>query len=236
MDMQTTTTSNKTTAIERALAAAKARKAAKASEDTGDLEKVEASEDGETQTTPTPKKAKDTDEAKAARKAERDAERAKRAEEKASKELAAAAAKAEKAAAREAAKAEKAAAKADKKPAHMKKVEKARAKLPPMAESMTALFDEVTTNYGAGSIEVFAQHILVQARALRTMRACQATQLPLGATVRITGGEPKFVGSVGKVVHSQKLRAKVEVSGVKNPVYIYTGEAEVVPSEAAAAE
>ena len=231
MDMQTDTTNSKMSAIERALAAAKARKAAKAA----------SGEDAHETSleVPAPKskapKTKDTDEAKAARKAERDADRAARAEAKAAEETAKAAAKAAKAAEREAAKAAKLAEKTSKKPAHMKKVEKARAKLPPLGEEMTRLFNEVTTNFSAGSLEVFAQHVLVQARALRTMRACSATQLPLGALVRITGGEPKFLGMTGKVVHSQKLRAKVAVEGVKNPVYIYTGEAEPIASETPAA-
>lgn len=230
MEMQTNTTNNKMSAIERALAAAKARKAAKSAEGTSEGEAAEA----DAVETPTAK-VKDTDEAKAARKAARDAERAARAEAKAAEAAAKDAAKAAKAAEREAAKAAKAAEKGNKAPAHMKKVEKARAKLPPMGEEMTRLFNEVTSNFPAGSIEVFAQHVLIQARALRTIRACSSPQLPLGAEVRITGGEPKFLGMVGKVVHSQKLRAKVAVEGVKNPVYIYTGEAELVTSQPAAA-
>jgi hypothetical protein len=37
------------------------------------------------------------------------------------------------------------------------------------------------------------------------------------------------------VVHSQKLRAKVEVEGVAKPVYLYTGEAIEVVEEVLAA-
>jgi len=233
MEMQTNTTGNKTSAIERALAAAKARKAAKASEDTGDLE-MEATEESPSPKTKV-KAAKPTDEEKAAKKAARDAERAQRAAAKEAAEAAKAEAKAAKEAEKAAAKAAKEAAK--KGPSHMKKVEKARAKLPALPSAMATLFDDITSNHAAGSIEVFAQHLLVQARALRTLRATESSQLPLGATVRITGGEPKFVGMTGKVVHSHKLRAKVEVEGLKNPVYIYTGEAELAeptPAEAAA--
>ena len=233
MEMQTNTTNSKMSAIERALAAAKARKAAKTAE--GEDAPETSLE------VPAPKskapKTKDTDEAKAARKAERDADRAARAEAKAAAEAAKAEAKAAKAAAREAAKAAKAGEKTNKSPAHMKKVEKARAKLPPLGDEMTRLFDEVTTAFPAGSLEVFAQHVLVQARALRTMRACSSIQLPLGALVRITGGEPKFLGMTGTVVHSQKLRAKVRLPGMPEGkyVYIYTGEAEVVAPDAEAA-
>ena len=152
-------------------------------------------------------------------------------------ERALAAAKAAKAAEREAKKAEKAAAKAASagKPAHMKKVDRARSKLPPLSTPAEVTFNEVSTNLSIQQIEALAQHLLVQARAMRTHRAVSSPVIPKGTMVTITGGEPKYVGATGKVVHSQKLRLKVAVEGVKNPVYLYAGEAEPLAAAVAVA-
>lgn len=246
METQTTTSSSnsKMTAIERALAAAKARKAAKAAEEGTEPDKATVSEHpvARSERKAAANKALTAEQREAA-KAKREEERTARAASKAEKAAADAAAKSEKKAAREAAKAEKAAArlaaKADRKPAHMKKVERARAKLPALAEEATRLFDEITTNLSIQQIEVIAGHLLVQARAMRTMRAQGAVAPKLGETVRIVGGDPKFVGMTGEVVHSHKLRLLVKVEGLKKPVYLYTGETEPLPAEetpAAAAE
>ena len=230
----------KMSAIDRALAAAKARKAAKEAagitEDTNSEAKpVKAPKPAKKEKpVKTPKaakepKAKANDEAKEAAKAERAAAReARKAEKlsaKAAEEAAKAEAKAQRAAERAAKKAEKEAAKSDKKPAHMKKVERARAKLGSLNTEAEKIFSEVVSNFGVYEIELIAEHLMVHARAYKTQRALTQKQLPLGSTVRITGGDRRFIGMTGKVVHSQKLRAKVEVPGVAKPVYIYTGEA-----------
>lgn len=243
------TTEVKMSAIERALAAAKARKAAK-----------EAA--GLTEETPAPKakaekkpkaekpakvakaakepKSKAVDEAKEAAKAERaaarEAKRAERAAAKAAEADGKAAAKAQRAADRAAKKAEREASKADKKPAHMKKVERARAKLNTLSSEAEQMFSEIVSNFGVAAIEDIAEHLMVHARAYKTQRALTQKQLPLGATVKIVGGDRRYLGMTGKVVHSQKLRAKVEVPGVAKPVYLYTGEAvEVVDQQLAVA-
>ena len=117
----------------------------------------------------------------------------------------------------------------------MKKVDRARAKCPALNSEAEVMFGDITANFGAQQIDALAQHLLVHVRATRTMRACSSDQLPMGASVRITGGEPKYVGMTGTVVHSQKLRAKVAVEGISKPVYIYTGEAEVLNEAVAAA-
>lgn len=221
----------KMSAIDRALAAAKARKAAK--EAAGITE--------ETITVPVaakpkvPKAAKEpkvkverpTDEAKAARSAEREARRAAKAAKEAEERAAKDARKAERAAKREA----KASAKSEKKPTHMKKVERARSKLRPLNSEAEKLFSEVVTNFSVQVIEDIAEHLMVHVRAYKTQRATALEALPLGATVKITGGDRRYVGMTGKVVHSQRLRAKIEVPGVTKEVYIYNGEAEVVAEE-----
>jgi flagellar biosynthesis GTPase FlhF len=238
--MQTTTTNSsdtKLSAIDRALAAAKARKAAAGTSAEASTPKVPASKPKAAKEPKAAKVAADkpTDEARAANKAKLAAERAAR---KAEKTAAEAAAKAERKALREAKRSEKAAAKAaaaaEKKPSHMKKVEKARAKCPALSEAATLTFNEVTANFSAEQIDAIAQHLLVHNRAMATLRATSLDPIPLGATVRITGGDRKFIGLTGKVVASQKLRAKVKVPGTEKLVYIYNGEAEVVATRAAA--
>ena len=180
-------------------------------------------------------KAKKNDEAKEAAKAERAAAReARKAEKlaaKASEEAAKAEAKAKRTAEREAKRAAKALEASSKKPAHMKKVERARAKLGVLNTEGEKIFSEVVSNFGVYEIELIAEHLMVHARAYKTQRACNSEQLPLGSMVQITGGDRRYIGKVGKVVHSQKLRAKVEVPGVAKPVYIYTGEAKVVAEQ-----
>jgi flagellar biosynthesis GTPase FlhF len=240
-----TMTETKMSAIDRALAAAKARKAAKEAagitEDTNaEAKPTKAAKPAKEKPVKTPKaakepKAKANDEAKEAAKAERAAAReARKAEKLAAKsaeEAAKAEAKAQRAAERAAKKAEKEAAKSDKKPAHMKKVERARAKLGSLNNEAEKIFSEVVSNFGVYEIELIAEHLMVHARAYKTQRALTQTQLPLGSTVTITGGDRRYIGMTGKVVHSQKLRAKVEVEGVAKPVYIYTGEAKVVTEQ-----
>lgn len=245
--METTTNTssngNKMTAIERALAAAKARKAAMGGATEEPAPKPTKKAEPKAKTDPAFAKAsKDrankelTETQRDAARQKRDAERVERLNAKAEKMKAEAEAKAAKAAARAAKKAEKAAAKAaektDKKPAHMKKVERARSKCPALNGPAEALFGEITANLSAQQIDALAQHLLVHNRATATLRAAEAQPLPMDATVRITGGEAKYVGMVGTVVHTNKLRAKVAVEGVRKPVYIYTGQAEIV-SEAA---
>ena len=230
-------------AIERALAAAKARKAAKIaahSEESGSLvqEDDAPAPKAKAPKAPKVKVEKPTDDARAAAKADRDAKRAQRQAARAQKEAALAVDRATKKEARLAKKAEKAAAreaaKAGRTPAHMKKVEKARSKCPPLNDSAQVVFGDITANFSADQIDALAQHLLVHNRAMATVRACQSTQLPLGSTVRITGGDRRYLGMTGEVVHSQKLRAMVKVSGVSKPVYIYSCDA-VVTAEPASA-
>lgn len=200
---------NNLTAIERALAAAKARKAAREGMEGSDFAST-------TEAISAPRAPKSPRreidladlEARAAAKAQRDEERARR-------------------------KSERDAASAQKGPSHMKKVDRARSKLPPLSSAAEALFTNAVDggNLSIGQIDALAQHLLVKAREMRTLRAVNSSQLPMGAKVRITGGDPKFIGAIGTVVHTQKLRAKVSVDGVKSPVYIYTGEAEVAAEE-----
>ena len=190
-------------AIDRALAAAKARKAAKDSVND--------------ESTPMPRKAEKVEPKVKVDRAEKDAAKAAR--------------KAERDAAREARKAAKEAEKANKKPAHMKKVERALSKLPSLNEPTQLIFNEATCNLSAQQLDALAQHILHHNRTMATTNAMKSEMLRIGDTVRITGGDPKFVGMVGTVVKSRQLRAKVQVPGFDKLVYIFTGQAEPVAQE-----
>lgn len=202
-------------AIDRALAAAKARKAAKEGTD-GEHMPKKAEKAGP----------KLNSEEKAAAKTLREQQKA--------------AAKAERDAAREARKQERAAAREAKrqssdKPAHMKKVDRAFSKLPSLNEATQLIFNEATCNLSAQQLDALAQHVLHYNRKMATVNAMSSQMLRIGDTVRVTGGDPKFIGMVGKVVKSRQLRAKIEVPGQKNLVYIFTGQAEIIEANSTVA-
>ena len=111
--------------------------------------------------------------------------------------------------------------------AHLKKVDRAMAKLPQLNEEMQKEFNGIISNFGLPQLEVLAMHLQLHTRTEKTLRATKGGPLPLGATVTIIGGDPRFIGKTGTVVTSQKLRATVAVEGAKKPVYIYTSEAKV---------
>lgn len=209
MDMDKTNNVN-ISAIDRALAAAKARKAAK--EEFSDaapmprkVEKTMAKPDAAEKAAV--KALKDAQ--KANKKAERDAERTRR-------------------------KMEKSTVQADKKPAHMKKVERALSKLPKLNEATQLIFNEATCNISGQQLDALAQNILHHNRMMSTVNAMKCNMLRIGDMVRITGGEPKFIGMVGTVVKSRQLRAKIQVEGVEKLVYIFTGQAELLELAASA--
>jgi len=193
-------------AIDRALAAAKARKAA--SED---------GVDGGMKPKAALSSPKATPEERAAEKAAKEADRAQR---KAAREV-------ERAARRQA----KEAAKASKKPAHMKKVERALSRLPSLSEATQILFSEITCNLSAQQIDALSQHLQHHNRFMATVNSVEANPFPVGTIVRVTGGDPKFIGMAGSVVKSRRLRTKVQVPGMEKLVYIFTSQAEVLPSE-----
>lgn len=214
----------KLTNLDKMLIEAKKRKAEKeALKDGGGEKPASPVDDGTLTETPPVVTPADKAAAAAKRAADREARKVAKAAEEALKEVARKL-KAEEKAAKKAA---KEAEKTSKGPAHMKKVDRARAKLPALTDEAAIVFSDATMNLNAQQIDALAQHLMVHNRAMRTIRANATIPMAIGTTVRITGGEAKYVGLIGKVVHSQKLRAKVAVTGFTNPVYIYTGEAEI---------
>jgi hypothetical protein len=140
-------------------------------------------------------------------------------------------------AARAAKKAEKAAARTEaaNRPAHMKKVENARAKLPPLNQEAELVYNEIITNFGGTTVTAIAEHLKLYVRMSSTQRAMNGKPLEAGATVQVIGGDPKFIGKIGTVVSSQKLRTFVKIDGVKKDIYMFTTDLKVQEAQVAVA-
>lgn len=216
--METTESTTKLSAIDRALAAAKARAAARATLDGAPNEskpkKVEQPE------VAAERKAKASKELTAIAKQAREAERS--------------AAKAIREAERQKRREAKSSSTGPKTGTHMKKVEKAGAKLPTLNESAQLTFNEITVNFGRDQVAAIALH-------LQHFNRVKATELAAGRTykqgqaVRIVGGDPKLIGVQGTVDVARPLRCFVNVPGVRKPVYLFTSDIEPVGEEAPAA-
>ena len=211
MDTQINDTTSKLSAIDKALAAAQARKAAKDNMD-NTAPNVKPSK-------PKADKVKLDDAAKAAAKSVKDEARKQRQEQLKQQR-----------AERKAAKAQE---KASGKPAHMKKIEKAAGKLPELTEQAQLLFNEATSNFGAAQLTALALHLQHFNRVKATERALNQ-KLEIGMSVRIIGGDPKFIGMTGTVDRAQRIRCYVAVAGIKKPVYLFTSDVEVTEQAMAA--
>lgn len=145
--------------------------------------------------------------------------------------------KAAKAEAREAKKLEKQkereAKLATRKTPHMSKVEKAAAKLPPVAENAKQAIDDITANFDAVTVAAIAAHLQHFNRAKSTERAL-GKKVAVGDTVTIVSGDARFVGMTGTVAKAQRIRCYVEVPGAKKPIYLFLSD--VAPCEAASTE
>ena len=202
---------NNLSAIERALIAARARKAAREAVETP----VDEAAAGERPDLVVAKvTAKGSPDA-AARRAEREA--------------AAAASKARRDAERAARRAEKEARAAAAPPRGTAKIERLRDRLAPLSAELSPAYDDLVARFGTRDLDALAQHLLVRVRAA-AMSASQDRRggVEVGARVRITGGEPRFVGREGTVTKVQRIRCFVEIEGVKSPVYTFLADVEAV--------
>jgi hypothetical protein len=200
-------------AIDKALAGAKARSEAKKAKEPK---------------APKEKKVKETDEiAKARQLAEKAAKQAERAVKRAEKKLEQEAQKDAKTAARAAKKAERLAERVAKRPSHLSKVEKAAAKLPVLGERATDTFKRATKNLTGVELTALAQHLQHFVREQSTVSA-SGVKLVVGQVVRITSGSPKFVGQIATVNKVQRIRCYVDVPGVVKPMYLFTSDVEPV--------
>lgn len=212
-----------TSAIDKAIAAAKARKAMKSGQNPNNTPatpfapgKPRAAK--EPKAPKEPKQPKVSAEEKAAKVAARDAERA-------AKKAIRDAARDEKRSAREAAR----------KPAHMSKVNKAAERLPALDEQAQLLFIEACTSLTAAGISALSAHLTHFNRAKATERALDR-KLEEGDVVRIVSGDTRFIGQVGTVTKAQRIRCFVEVESASKPVYLFTSDVEVIEETAAETE
>lgn len=234
----------KLSAIEKALAAAKARKAAK--EAAGITEETPAPKSKKELKPKTEKPTRSPKAAKAAKEPKaktvdpaKEAVKAERLATKATKITELEAQRSERKAAREAAKAKReanrAAASSAPGSAHMKKVEKVRTKLLPLSSEAELLYTEIIGNFGGPMVAAMAEHLKLHIRLSATQRATEGKALSVGTTVHIIGGEAKYLNKVGIVVKSQKLRSFVKVDGVRKDVYVFTADLQVVAADLAVA-
>ena len=139
--------------------------------------------------------------------------------------------KAERKATREAARAEKLRLKEEqKKPAHMTKVEKARARLTEMDEDTSLMLDELVSNMSLNQLDILNQHLALHVRAERTATAVDQT-LSVGQAVRIVGGDPRFIGSVGTVIKAQRIRCYVSIPGYDRDIYLFISDVEALAED-----
>jgi hypothetical protein len=210
--MQTTNDSNlnnKLSAIDKALAAAKARKAMK----TGDDSETQPSAPSAQMKQKAEKTLKPTSEEKTAVRSAKDADRENRRLQRAKE--------------RDERRATRLAEKGNKGPAHMKKVANAAAKLPILVDQATFAVNEITTNFSRDQIAAIALHLQHFNRVKATERAL-GQQVSLGQEVRIIGGDPRFIGKVGTTSLVRRIRCFVDIPGVKKPVYLFTSDVEIV--------
>lgn len=205
-------------AIDQAIAAAKARKAAKEAANGGaPSTSTGESDSASAQTVAPSKKEKPVKEKKEKKPA---VDEAARAAKKAQIEADRAARKAKKESEREAKKAEK---EASKKPAHMVKVLKAGEKLPALDNAAITLFNEATTCLSQAQLAALAMHIQFFNRVKATERALN-TRLEEGMAVTIVGGDPRYVGKTGTLSKVQRIRCYVELDSEDREVYCFTSD------------
>lgn len=215
---------SKLSAIDRALELAKQRAAAAAAARNGTSD-----EPAVTKTPKEPKVEKEPKvkvvnlEAKAAKDAERGAAKAKleaeRAERKAATE-----------AKRAAAKAEREAKQQPRGPAHMKKVDKAAARLPVLSAAAQSKLNELRLELSNIDMTVLALHMQHIVRVAATA-AAHGRKFVNGQRVRFTGGDPRYIGQVGTIDQARNIRCFVNVTGAKKPVYVFTSDIEPFTEE-----
>ncbi len=161
-----------------------------------------------------PKREKLTEDQRKARDEQRASERAVK---KTERDTARASKKAEKEAAR--------------KPAHMSKVDKAAERLPALDSKVAEFFNELTVGFTASQLGALSSHLNHFNRVAATQRALNQ-KVASGDKVKITGGDPRYIGKEGIVSKAQRIRCYVEVEGAKKPVYLFTSDVEVISAAA----
>jgi len=226
--MQTIDTTNsdskasKLSALDRALEMAKQRAAVRAA--TVAAEAAEAPVKSKTPKEPKPKAEKPVKVVDLAAQSEKEAARA---EAKAKLEAQRAERKAATEAKRAAAKAERDSKKQQRGPVHMKKVEKAAARLPKLSQDSQQMFSTITGTLGLVDMTILALHMQHHVRVQQTA-AAHGRKFTNGQRVRFVGGDARYIGQTGEIDQARNIRCFVTVPGVTKPVYVFTSDIEPV--------
>lgn len=110
------------------------------------------------------------------------------------------------------------------------KVDIAAGRLPVLSESATQMFNELKASFTSTELLALSAHIVHFNRANATQRAA-TIKVPVGATVKVIAGDPRFVGLVGTVVRSQRIRVYVKVEGQAKELYLYSSDVAVQDAE-----
>lgn len=132
---------------------------------------------------------------------------------------------------RERIRAEKAATKRST-PVHMRKVERAAAALPGLIDGADSIVDDIVSRFSPDQITAIALHLQHRNRVAATIAAVSGPPLRVGQVVRITGGDPRFIGMSGAVEKVQRIRCYVKVPGVTKLVYSFTSDVSPLNEEA----
>jgi hypothetical protein len=108
---------------------------------------------------------------------------------------------------------------------HMAKIDKAAAKLPPLVGMAETTFTEIIANFSAAQVAAIALHLQHYNR-LKSTELAVKSKVETGMSVKIRGGNPRFIGCVGTVVEARRIRCFVDVPGVRKPVYCFTSDVE----------
>jgi len=227
-------------AIDRAIAAAKARKAAKEAAGMETAEGAEDSVDSQEPVKVAPKakpgkekKAPKTEKvvpSKEDKEKEKEAKKVARAEAKAKIEKERAVRKAAKVAEKEAKKSEKSVVNVE--PKHMAKVNKAAALLPKMNLMTTEMFEMVKKNgLTEGEVTTLCAHLAHYNRVRATIRSASC-KFEEGQVVEIISSDrdARLIGKRGTIVEVRKIRVLVDV-GTTNPAYLFLSDIVAVEEE-----
>lgn len=129
---------------------------------------------------------------------------------------------------REQRKAEREAKKSSSGPVHMRKVERAAAALPKLTEDAGTRFNDIVSNLPSDQVTALALHLQHHNRVISTQRAVGTGPLKVGQIVRITGGDPRFIGLSGALEKVQRIRCYVNLPTANKVLYCFTSDVELV--------
>lgn len=113
---------------------------------------------------------------------------------------------------------------------HMSKVDKAAEKLPVLTGDAEKLYREITVNSSRDQITALAAHLTHFNRIQATERALKSS-IKTGDTVKIVGGDARYLNRTGTVDKAQRIRCYVVLEGINKPVYLFTSDVEVLTAE-----